>query len=104
MSLFVPSWAHHRHGMTEILKPLAVPLMTVPGRTAACSLQGPVESHCAQALHHCCSPFRAWPAELWPTEKLLLGHDHVWMFLSWGMTQISVPGTRLPGWVGAVGA
>lgn len=30
MSLFVPSWAHHRHGMTEILKPLAVPLMTLP--------------------------------------------------------------------------
>lgn len=28
-SLFVPSWAHHRHGMRDILKPLAVLLMTL---------------------------------------------------------------------------
>lgn len=28
-SPFVPSWVHHGHGMTEILKPLAVPLMTL---------------------------------------------------------------------------
>lgn len=107
-SQFVPSWACHGHGMTESLKPLAVPLMTlsgcVPGRAAASSLQGPAEPRCAQTPHHCCSPFRAWPARLWPTEELLLSHDHVWVFLSWWMTQISVPGTCLLRWVGAVGA
>lgn len=28
-SLCVPSWGHQSHGMAEILKPLAVPLMTL---------------------------------------------------------------------------
>lgn len=28
-SALVPSWAHHGHGITEILKPLAVPLRTL---------------------------------------------------------------------------
>lgn len=48
-SPFVSSWVHHSHGITEILKALAVPLMTlsVPGRAAASSLQGPVEPRCA---------------------------------------------------------
>lgn len=44
---FLSSWVHHSHGITEILKPLAVPLMalSVPGRAASSSLQDPAESH-----------------------------------------------------------
>lgn len=44
---FLSSWVHHSHGITEILKPLAVPLMalSIPGRAAASSPQDPAESH-----------------------------------------------------------